>query len=72
MLKIFYGHIVEVEMFKDMLLKEDIESFIKNEFEEASHAGFGSGLPGNADLYVHEDDYIKSENIINTYKKTTT
>jgi len=68
MQRVFYGHIVEIEMYKDMLFNEGIECFIKNEFEEASHAGFGSGLPGNADLLVYEDDFAKAEALIKNFK----
>ena len=66
--KIVYGHVVEIEIYKDLLEKAGIGCLIKNEFEEASHAGFGSGLPGNADLFVDEVDIEKANQIIKTYK----
>ncbi len=65
--KLIYGHIVEIEMYKDMLNDAGIECFIKNEFEEAAQAGFGSGLPGNADLFVDGEDLKKAKSIIDSY-----
>ncbi|TLX71155.1 DUF2007 domain-containing protein [Labilibacter sediminis] len=70
MRKLIYGHIVEIEMYKDLLEKSGIECFVKNEFEEASHAGFGSGLPGNADLFVDEQDLVSAEKIVKEYKES--
>ena len=70
MKKLIYGHIVEIEMYKDLLEKSGIECFVKNEFEEASHAGFGSGLPGNADLFVDEQDLVSAEKIVKEYKES--
>ena len=66
--KLVYGHLVEIEMYRDMLENEGITCMIKNEFEEASHAGFGSGLPGNVDLFVDEDEIEKASKIIEEYK----
>ena len=64
MVKVFYGHLVNVEMIKQLLLDNGIECMIKNEFEEGSHAGFGSGVPGSADLFVAEDDSSKAKSVI--------
>ena len=68
MKSIMYAHFVEVEMYKDMLEKSGINCYIKNESEQASHAGFGSGLPGNVDLMVDEENIEKSQKIIEAYK----
>ena len=70
MKKLVYGHIVEIEMYKDLLEKSGIECFVKNEFEQASHAGFGLGLPGNADLFVDEQDMSAAEKMIKEYKES--
>ncbi|WP_071797455.1 putative signal transducing protein [Labilibacter marinus] len=70
MKRIIYGHLVEIEMYRDMLEKENITCMIKNEFEEASHAGFGSGLPGNVDLFVDEENIEKASFIINAHKES--
>ncbi len=68
--KITYGHVIDIEIYKGLLLKAGIECLIKNEFEEAASAGFGSGLPGNAELFVAEADFAKAEEIINAYKES--
>ncbi len=70
MKKLIYGHIVDIQIYKDLLFKAGIECLIKNEFEEASRAGFGSGLPGNADLYVDESNFEKASAIISSFKET--
>lgn len=69
--KIAYGHIVEIELYKDMLFMSGIDSYIQNEFEDALLAGFGSGIPGNADLFVTETDYNKAFQIITDYKSSS-
>ncbi len=71
MKKLIYAHIVDIALYKDLLKEAGIESFVKNEFEEAAQAGFGSGLPGNADLFVDEEDFEKAEKLIEKYKTTT-
>lgn len=68
--KLVYGHVVEIEMYKDLLEKSGINCLVKNEFEEASHAGFGSGLPGNADLFVDEKDLLAAEKIVKEHKES--
>ncbi|SMO85794.1 Putative signal transducing protein [Saccharicrinis carchari] len=70
MKKLVYGHIVDIEIYKDLLFKAGVECLVKNEFEQASRAGFGAGLPGNADLYVDESDFEKAREIVNAYKET--
>jgi len=70
MKKLVYGHIVEIMMYKDLLEKGGVNCLIKNEFEESTLAGFGSGLPGNADLFVDEQDLITANKIMNEYKKS--
>ncbi|MGQ1787782.1 MULTISPECIES: putative signal transducing protein [unclassified Saccharicrinis] len=70
MKKVIYGHRVDIAIYKDLLVDAGIECLVKNEFEEAASAGFGSGLPGNADLFVDEADFEKAEGIINSYKET--
>ncbi len=65
-----YGHLVEIELYRELLEKSGIECYIENEFEQASHAGFGSGLPGNADLMVDDDDFKRAESILNNYKNS--
>ena len=47
-----------------------VPCLIKNEFEEGLHAGFGSGLPGNVDLFVDEQDIEKAAGIIKSYKES--
>ncbi|GAF04407.1 putative signal transducing protein [Saccharicrinis fermentans] len=70
MKRIIYGHRVDIEIYKALLEEADITCLVKNEFEEAASAGFGSGLPGNADLFVDESDFDKAETIINAYKES--
>lgn len=67
--KLIYGHVVEIEMYRELLKKSGINSFVKNEFEEASLAGFGSGLPGNADLFVDEEGLLAAEIVVKEYKE---
>jgi hypothetical protein len=66
--KIMYGHIVEIQMYSDLLQEMGIECVVQNEFEQAAHAGFGSGLPGSADLLVDEQDIEKAQKIIADFK----
>jgi len=68
--RLTYGHIVDIEIYKDLLKQAGIECLVKNEFQEGSLAGFGSGLPGNADLYVDESDFEKAKSIIESFKET--
>ncbi len=70
MKKVAYGHLVDIQIFKELLAKENIVSLVKNEYEEAASAGFGAGVPGNEDLFVEEKDYDKAVKIIEDYKKT--
>jgi hypothetical protein len=64
--RLIYGHIVDIQMYKSILEKEGIKCFVKNEFEQAANAGFGAGLPGNADLFVDQADFKKAEDLINS------
>jgi hypothetical protein len=66
--KIMYGHIVEIQLYNDLLQEMGIECVVQNEFEQAAHAGFGSGLPGNADLLVDEQDVERAQKIIEDFK----
>ena len=70
MKKLIYGHRVDIEIYRSILEDAGVNCLVKNEFEEAAGAGFGSGLPGNADLYVDEGDFEKAEQVINAYKET--
>lgn len=67
--RVVYGHIVDIEIYKDLLKQSNIECLVKNEFENAMKAGFGSGIPGNAELFVEDADKEKAVNIIEEFKK---
>lgn len=64
MQQVYYGHIIEAEYFKEILEEEKIGTMLRNESAESGLAGYMSGQPGNASLYVSDEHAEQAKEII--------
>ena len=66
LVRILSGSSVHLHRMADLLLENNIPSFIKDNVESARVAGFG--IPENSiDLYVNESDVVRAKKIIEEF-----
>lgn len=62
--RLFTGTEVMVGYVKSELEKNDIPSFIKNDFQSGVISGFSGGVPSAIDLFIQESDVEKAKPIL--------
>ncbi|WBU89621.1 putative signal transducing protein [Cellulophaga omnivescoria] len=67
--KIYSGNQFNVKAILEKLLQINIEGVVKDESESGRLAGFASAIPGEQDLYVHNDEVKKALEIVNNHFK---
>ncbi|WP_077398609.1 putative signal transducing protein [Cellulophaga omnivescoria] len=67
--KIYSGNQFNVKSILEKLLQINIEGVVKDESESGRLAGFASAIPGEQDLYVHNDEVKKALEIVNNHFK---
>lgn len=67
--KIYTGNQFDVKAIVEKLHLINIEGIIKDESESGRLAGFGAAIPGEQDLYVHNDEAKKALEILNNHFK---
>jgi hypothetical protein len=58
------GDMVTIELYKQALTEEGIQAHVLGEALEAS---FGSAIPQSVELWVHQSDAIRAEQIIQEF-----
>lgn len=68
--KIYSGNQFDVKAIVEKLHSINIEGVVKDESESGRLAGFASAIPGEQDLYVHNDEAEKAFELVkNHFKK---
>lgn len=68
--KIYSGNQFDVKAIVEKLHSINIEGVVKDESESGRLAGFASAIPGEQDLYVHNDEAEKALELVkNHFKK---
>lgn len=62
--KIFDGDVITANRIIAILEKHHIEPVVKNETESARAAGFAPAVTDQVQLYVHQDEYVKTEELL--------
>ena len=62
--KIYTGSFVVVQLLTQRLKEAGISPVIKDETESGRLAGFGAGVPGQQELFVHEDEMDQAVPIV--------
>ncbi|MGJ8732135.1 DUF2007 domain-containing protein [Cellulophaga fucicola] len=69
--KIYSGNQFDVLAIVEELHAIHIEGIVKDETESGRLAGFGTAIPGEQDLYVHNDEVEKAKELLeNRLKKS--
>lgn len=69
--KIYSGNQFDVLAIVEELHSIHIEGIVKDETESGRLAGFGTAIPGEQDLYVHNDEVEKAKELLeNRLKKS--
>ena len=63
-IKLFSGNFIVVQMLKDRLEGLGITPIIKDESESGRLAGFGASIQGFQELYVHQDEHLKANGVL--------
>lgn len=66
--KIYTGNTIVVQLMKQRLKDVGINPVIKDETESGRLAGFGTSLPGQPEVYVHESELGKAVQIVETVR----
>lgn len=66
--KIYTGNFIIVQQILQRLEKIGIRAIIKDESESGRLAGFGSPIPGQQEVFVHENELDKAVPIIEEVK----
>ncbi|PKB43773.1 putative signal transducing protein [Cellulophaga sp. RHA19] len=67
--KIYSGNQFDVKAIVEKLHSINIEGVVKDESESGRLAGFASAIPGEQDLYVHNDEVEKALELIKSHFK---
>ncbi|MDO6492066.1 MAG: DUF2007 domain-containing protein [Cellulophaga sp.] len=67
--KIYSGNQFDVKAIVEKLHSINIEGVVKDESESGRLAGFASAIPGEQDLYVHNDEAEKALELIKSHFK---
>ncbi|OIQ17004.1 DUF2007 domain-containing protein [Lacinutrix sp. MedPE-SW] len=62
--KIYTGNTIIVQLIRQRLQDIGINPIIKDETESGRLAGFGTTLPGQPEVYVHESELDKAVRIV--------
>ncbi len=62
--RIYTGSFVVVQLISTRLKEIGISPIIKDETESGRLAGFGSGVPGQQEVFVHEDELDKAVRVV--------
>lgn len=63
-LNVYTGTEVNVQHLQNIFEQHKIDTIVKNNFESGLRGGFGGGLPGQVQLFVHEDRRTEAEKIV--------
>jgi hypothetical protein len=63
--KIYTGSFIIVQLLVSKLEDVGISPVIKDETESGRLAGFGASIPGQQEVFVHEDELGKATPIVN-------
>ena len=63
-IKIFTGSFIIVQRITGKLKEIGISPVIKDETESGRLAGFGPPIPGQQEMFVHEDELDKATSIV--------
>ncbi|AVR45779.1 hypothetical protein C7S20_11250 [Christiangramia fulva] len=58
---VYTGAGTNVQYLQELFEKAGIESRVRDDFESGLRAGFGGGLPGQVQLFVHRNDFEEAE-----------
>lgn len=61
---VYTGSEVNIQYLQDLFDKASISSRVKNDFDSGLRAGFGGGLPGQAQLFVPASHYTEAAAIV--------
>ena len=64
LVKVYTGSELTVNLLKEELENNGINSIIKDEFRSGLAAGFAGGIPNTIDLYIEESDIAEAGPII--------
>ena len=67
-IKIFTGSFIIAQQLVNELQNVNISPIIKDESESGRLAGFGSPISDLQEVYVHKDEAVKSQEILETVK----
>ena len=62
--KIYTGSFVVVQLITTRLQEIGISPIIKDETESGRLAGFGSGIPGQQEVFVHENEMDEAVKVV--------
>jgi len=63
-INVYTGTEVNVQHLQNIFEEHEIETLVKNNFESGLRGGFGGGLPGQVQLFVHEDRKAEAGKIV--------
>ena len=69
LIRVFTCTEVTCRLLKAELEKAGIPVFLRNDFQSAVAAGFGTGTPSAVDIYVKESDGHKASLVIEDFMK---
>lgn len=67
LVRVFTGNNIEGKLLIATLEESGISTIVRNGFQSGAIAGFGGGLPQDIDVYIHENDLKKAEELIENF-----
>ncbi len=61
--RVYTGPETNVQYLQELFEKAGIESRVRDDFESGLRAGFGGGMRGQVQLFVHQNHYSEAEKI---------
>lgn len=71
-IKIYTGSFIITQLIISRLEDIGISPVVKDETESARLAGFGAAIPGNQELYVHENELDKAVPLVEEVRSSMT
>ncbi|MGI9551985.1 MAG: putative signal transducing protein [Aurantibacter sp.] len=67
--RIFSGSAIEAQKIVDALHQAGVEAIVKNEAESGRLAGFAPTTFGHVELYVHNDELERAQDVIKAFSE---
>jgi hypothetical protein len=69
LIRIFTGTEISVITLKGRLEEIGVSSIIRNEYQLGVDVGFVGGVKSAVDLYIHQSDFNKAEQVITEFSR---